>query len=132
MSKPRAMQATEAFYQHQLVVTTSRKAWDRLCRLSLHPNGRAGHPLPPGSDGYTLRTEWADGGGVVCIWINPDPYPATVSHRAGVIAHEAAHAARFILDAIGETTRTNEIEPYLVGDIAAAIWRMVHQEGAQS
>ena len=48
--------------------------------------------------------------------------------RAGVIAHEAAHAARFILDAIGETTRTDEIEPYLIGDITAATWRMIHQE----
>lgn len=37
-----------------------------------------------------------------------------------------AHAARMILDNIGETERTWEVEPYLIGDIAAAIWEMHH------
>lgn len=122
--KPKAMQASETFYQHHLVVTTDRRAWERLCRLSLMD----GEPIEPGTGGRTLHTQWKDGGNVVAIWIDPDLYPPTVSHRAGVIAHEAAHAARFILDAIGETERTHEVEPYLIGDITAAIWRMIHQE----
>lgn len=120
------MQASGTFYQHHLVVTQSRKAWDRLCRLSLVDSD--GQAIPEGAGGYTLHTQWKDGGNVVVIWIDPNLHPATASHRAGIIAHEAAHAARFILDAIGETTRTDEIEPYLIGDITAATWRMIHQE----
>lgn len=131
MPKPKAMQAAETFYQHHLVVTTDRRAWERLCRLSLDLDELYEHLIQPGTGGRTLHTKWKTGGNVVCIWIDPDLYPATVSHRAGVIAHEAAHAARFILDAIGETTRTHEIEPYLIGDITAAIWRMIHQETTQ-
>lgn len=73
-----------------------------------------------------LNTEWNDGGHVIAVWINPNPWKQNVATRVGIVAHEAAHAARMILDNIGETERTWEVEPYLVGDVAAAIWEMMH------
>ena len=125
MTKPKVIRCSEVFLRHELLATTSRKAWARVCRKSLADAGTE-HAPPDGTDGHTIHADWATGGRVVMVWIAPD---LTTDIRAGVIAHEAAHAARFILDAIGETTRTDEIEPYLIGDITTAIWRMIHQEG---
>lgn len=124
MSKPmKAKQFRKTFYQHHLVLVPTRKSWERLCRLSLaDPHAT----LPTGIAGHVLNAEWNDGGHVIVVWLDRDPRDRSVATRAGVIAHEAAHAARMILDNIGETERTWEVEPYLIGDIAAAIWEMMH------
>lgn len=119
----KAKRFSETFYQHDLVLVPTRKSWERLCRLSLADPHAI---LPTGISGHVLNTEWNDGGHAIVVWIDRDPQDKSVAARAGVIAHEAAHAARMILDNIGETERTWEVEPYLVGDIAAAIWEMHH------
>lgn len=39
-----------------------------------------------------------------------------------VVAHEAAHVARFLLNEIGETDPTHEVHAYLTGWVAQGIW----------
>lgn len=93
----KAKQFSKTFYQHHLVLVPTRKSWERLCRLSLADPHAI---LPTGISGYVLNTEWNDGGHVIVVWIDRDPRDKSVATRAGVIAHEAAHAARMILDNI--------------------------------
>ena len=57
----------------------------------------------------------------IVVWLNRK-HPDVRRDTMTVVAHEAAHAAKFLLDGIGETTRTHEVEPYLVGWIAGKLW----------
>ena len=51
----------------------------------------------------------------------------TPSLRVDLAAHEASHAANFILNYMGEEKRTHEVEPYMVGWMAGWLWEGVNQ-----
>ena len=89
MSKkpPSAKQWRQTIYQHHLLWVPTRESWEYLCRKSLtDPHAE----IPAGVAGHVLNTEWNDGGHVIAVWINPNPWKQNVATRVGIVAHEAA------------------------------------------
>lgn len=80
-------------------------------------------PEKPRGVGYTQRVEreFDPGDYAIILWINDEAH-ANGAGLCGTVAHEASHAAKFILEHVGETTVTHETECYIVGWIASWVW----------
>lgn len=103
----------------------SHKEWKGLMKrmgIKDQPNMLKGAP-------GRICTFYKDSWMTLIIVIDPKQLKeATIVETAGLIAHEAAHAARFIFEHIGENTPGMETEAYIVqaivGDSLMALYDM--------
>ena len=112
MAPPKAILCKAPLFQHDILAVPSRKRWERLA-----DQVEDWQPIPGEAGGFTLSTHWRKGGApVICVWVDAKRHRGSL--LVSILAHEASHVARFVLDGIGETTRTHEVEAYLVGEAA--------------
>lgn len=81
----------------------------------------------PDSVGYTQLAVHNTGATATAFYID-ERRASGPSGLIGTCAHEAAHAARFLLEHYGETVRTHEVEPYFVGWITEWLWINLNKE----
>ncbi|SDD41625.1 hypothetical protein [Auraticoccus monumenti] len=103
-------------YGADLYLCRSVKEWRKLRRTV---DSLGDDPTSQGATSIDVNP--TNGEYAVTIYVHPGL--TDEAERVECVAHEAAHAARMILDHVGETGRTWETEPYLVGWIAGWVWR---------
>lgn len=123
-SKPSPATHALDIYGAQLHATWTPKQWRKVARTIGRPDAKA-----PESAGRVDSSLWVPDVGLpvfhLLIYVDLKNHGDDTAALVDCIAHESAHAAGAILDHIGQPYDgdTSEAHAYLVGWIAAWLWR---------